>query len=265
MNIQTNTIQHYEVLIRMRDSDTGEINLPGKFIEIAEETGLINSIDHYVIKHSMKKLAELQESGDNAKLAINLSGAVVDNKLLLPLLRRTITEYKINPRSLIFEITETAAVSNFQQAKLLMAEIRKLGCQFSLDDFGVGFSSFNYLRELPVDIIKIDGIFIKDLDKNADDQLFVKALVDVAKGLGKKTIAEYVENKEILAILDKFGVDYAQGYYIGRPESQMRKGIDWQPDDKNQQRIPTESSRESSTTEDDLNEALRLFQPSDAN
>lgn len=110
-----------------------------------------------------------------------------------------------------------------------MTEIKKLGCQFSLDDFGVGFSSFNYLRELPADIIKIDGIFIKDLDKNADDQLFVKALVDVAKGLGKKTIAEYVENKDVLAILSSFGVDYAQGYYIGRPDSQMMKEADWKP------------------------------------
>jgi diguanylate cyclase (GGDEF)-like protein/PAS domain S-box-containing protein len=268
MNIQTKTIQHYEVLIRMRDGETGEISLPGKFIEIAEETGLINSIDHYVIQHSMKKLAALQSKGVTVKLAINLSGAVVDNKLLLPLLKRTINDYKINPGSLIFEITETAAVSNFQQAKLLMTEIRKLGCEFSLDDFGVGFSSFSYLRQLPVDIIKIDGIFIKDLDINADDQLFVKALVDVAKGLGKKTIAEYVENKEILAILDKFGVDYAQGYYIGRPDSQMREGIDWQPDKQYLQHkevVESPSATKPTPSEDDLSEALRLFQPSGTN
>lgn len=231
MDIKTNLIQHYEVLIRMRDNETGEISLPGKFIDIAEETGLINTIDHYVIQRSMMKLAALQKQGVTAKLSINLSGAVIDNKLLLPLLKRIINQYNVKPESLIFEITETAAVSNVQQAKLLMTEIKKLGCQFSLDDFGVGFSSFNYLRELPVDIIKIDGIFIKDLDKNADDQLFVKALVDVAKGLGKKTIAEYVENKEILAILDRFGVDYAQGFYIGRPESSIRDTIEWAPKD----------------------------------
>jgi diguanylate cyclase (GGDEF)-like protein/PAS domain S-box-containing protein len=268
MNIKTKTIQHYEVLIRMRDVETGQINLPGKFIEIAEETGLINSIDHYVIKHSMIKLAALQSKGVTAKLAINLSGAVVDNKLLLPLLRRTINQYKINPGSLIFEITETAAVSSFQQAKLLMTEIRKLGCEFSLDDFGVGFSSFNYLRQLPVDIIKIDGIFIKDLDKNADDQLFVKALVDVAKGLGKKTIAEYVENKEILAILDAFGVDYAQGYYIGRPDSKMRDGIDWQPDEQyiqHEEVVESPSTTKLTPSEDELSESLRSFQPSGPN
>lgn len=129
---------------------------------------------------------------------------------------------------MIFEVTETSAVSNLQQAKKLMESIKVLGCRFSLDDFGVGFSSFNYMRELPVDIIKIDGIFIKDLDKNADDQLFVKALVDVAKGLGKKTIAEYVETKEILVLLQKYGVDYAQGFYIGRPENDLLDGSDWE-------------------------------------
>lgn len=109
-----------------------------------------------------------------------------------------------------------------------MEAIKVLGCRFSLDDFGVGFASFNYMRELPVDIIKIDGIFIKDLDKNADDQLFVKALVDVAKGLGKKTIAEFVENKEIMTLLRKYGVDYAQGYYIGRPETELLDDTSWQ-------------------------------------
>ena len=230
MEIKTSTIKHYEVLIRMYDNETGEISLPGKFIDIAEETGLINTIDHYVIQRSMMKLAELQREGIKAKLAINLSGAVIDNKLLLPLLKRIIKQYDVRPESLIFELTETAAVSNIKQAQLFMTEIKKLGCYFSLDDFGVGFSSFNYLRELPVDSIKIDGVFIKNLDKNEQDQLFVKALVDVARGLGKKTIAEYVENKEILAKLDEIGVDYAQGFYIGRPDSKMREGIHWKPE-----------------------------------
>ncbi len=227
MDVQTSTIEHYEVLVRMRNDETGEISLPSKFIQVAEETGLIHSIDHYVLQHSMKKLASLEQQGIKAKLAINLSGAVVDDPVLIPMLKRFISKYKVNPQNLIFEITETAAVSNLQQAKVMMNEIRKLGCKFSLDDFGVGFASFNYMRELPVDIIKIDGIFIKDLDKNADDQLFVKALTDVAKGLGKKTIAEFVQNKETLNLLRKFGVDYAQGYYIGRPKNTLKDSIHW--------------------------------------
>ena len=229
MEIKSNTIQHYEVLIRMHDHETDEIRMPGKFIKIAEEIGLIHNIDHYVLKHGMMKLAEMQKKGIDVKLSINLSGSVVDDPVLLPMLKDFIKKYKVKPEGLIFEITETAAVSNLQQAKTMMSAIRALGCQFSLDDFGVGFTSFNYMRELPVDIIKIDGIFIKDLDKNADDQLFVKALVDIAKGLGKKTIAEFVENKEILTLLRTYGVDYAQGYYIGHPDSSLRDNDDWQP------------------------------------
>ena len=236
LDIQSNTIKHYEVLIRMRDESTGELRLPGKFIEIAEQVGLIHRIDHYVLQRSMMKLATLQKQGIPVKLSINLSGAVIDDPKMLPLIKQFIKKYKVQPEGLIFEVTETAAVSNLLQAKSLMTAIKALGCQFSLDDFGVGFASFNYMRELPVDIIKIDGIFIKDLDKNSDDQLFVKALVDVAKGLGKKIIAEFVENREILTLLRTYGVDYAQGYHIGRPASNIRKNIDWQTETKHKQK-----------------------------
>ena len=129
----------------------------------------------------------------------------------------------IDPASLVVEITETAAVANVQDAIQFMREIKALGCRFALDDFGSGFSSFAYLRQLPVDIVKIDGGFIQNLASSAEDQLFVKALTDVAKGLGKITVAEFVENAETLTLLEKFGVDYAQGYHIGRPAPQMRE------------------------------------------
>lgn len=217
LDIQSAIVKHYEVLIRMRNPETGDISLPGKFIEIAEKIGLINKIDRYVIHRAINKLAEIQKTGANVTFSINLSGAIADDPLLIPMLKRCITDSGVSPESLIFEITETAAVSNIQQAKKMMVAIKSLGCQFALDDFGVGFSSFNYMRELPVDIIKIDGVFIKDLDKNADDHLFVKALCDVAKGLGKKTTAEFVENAEILTLLKEFGVDHAQGFHIGKP------------------------------------------------
>lgn len=221
LNLSNHEIQHYEVLIRMRDPKTNEVTLPGKFIEIAEEVGLIQSIDHYVLHHSIKKLAELQKQGSKIKFAINLSGAVVDTPVLLPYLKKLIKRFDVDPTALIFEVTETVAVSNLYQAKLMMTAIKALGCRFSLDDFGVGFASFNYMRELPIDIIKIDGIFIKNLDINADDQLFVKALIDVAKGLGRKTIAEFVENETILNILQEYGVDFAQGFYIGKPQQNL--------------------------------------------
>jgi diguanylate cyclase (GGDEF)-like protein/PAS domain S-box-containing protein len=229
LNIATSKISHYEVLIRMKNPQTGEMRAPAKFIQVAEEVGLIQSIDQYVIKQGIAQLARLQKQGMNVKLAINLSGSVVDAPVLLPLLKKLFKSTDVDPSGLIFEVTETAAVSNFQQAKLMMTAVKALGCQFSLDDFGVGFASFNYMKQLPVDIIKIDGIFIKDLDNNAHDQLFVKALVDVAKGLGKKVVAEFVENQEVLKILDEYGVDYAQGYHIGKPEPHVLKETDWSP------------------------------------
>jgi diguanylate cyclase (GGDEF)-like protein/PAS domain S-box-containing protein len=232
LNIETNAIQHYEVLIRMRDRYSDEVRMPGKFIEIAEEVGLIQSIDHFVIRQAIRRLSELQKAGKQVKFAINLSGSVVDAPVLLPLLKKLIKKFEVDPAGLIFEVTETAAVSNLHQAKLMMTAIKALGCQFALDDFGVGFASFNYMRQLPIDVIKIDGIFIKDLDKNADDQLFVKALIDVAKGLGKRTIAEFVENKDILTLLRQYGVDYAQGYYIGRPEPSIAEDSAWTPSEQ---------------------------------
>lgn len=229
LELQSDKIEHYEVLLRMRDPLTGEMRLPGKFIQIAEQVGLIQQIDHYVIRHALKQLGALQKQQRNVSFAINLSGLVIDTSILLPLLESTIAEYEVDASAIIFEITETVAVSNLQQAKEMMHSIKALGCRFSLDDFGVGFSSFNYMRELPVDIIKIDGIFIKNLDKNADDQLFVKALVDVAKGLNRKTTAEFVENAEILQLLRGYGVDFAQGYYIGRPLPELLEAMVWNP------------------------------------
>ena len=234
LELQSDKIEHYEVLIRMRDPQTGEMRLPGKFIQIAEQVGLIQQIDHYVIRHALKQLGALQKLGRKVTFAINLSGLVIDTSILLPLLEDAITDYAVDPKGIIFEITETVAVSNLQQAKAMMHAIKALGCQFSLDDFGVGFSSFNYMRELPVDIIKIDGIFIKNLDKNADDQLFVKALVDVAKGLNRKTTAEFVENTDILALLRGYEVDFAQGYYIGRPQPDLLDTVVWTNSSLNQ-------------------------------
>lgn len=217
MNIRKRTVSHYEMLIRMQDAD-GTIHPPHTFIQVAEDTGLINSIDHLVLQHGIYKQAELDASGLETSLSINLSGHAIDDKILFPLFKRLLDESNVNPNHLIFELTETAAVADIIQAKQLMVQLNQLGCRFSLDDFGTGFASFRYMRDLPVDIVKIDGSFITNLAENLDDQLFVKALVDVARGMGKKTIAEFVENAETLALLHAFGVDYAQGYYIGKPQ-----------------------------------------------
>ncbi|MDF1588273.1 MAG: EAL domain-containing protein [Gammaproteobacteria bacterium] len=218
MDIRTRTVSHYEVLIRMQDDD-GTIHYPDSFIEIAEQTGLIHAIDHYVLQQGIEKQAQLDRQETDISLSINLSGHAADDPLLVPLLKRLLKESHANPEHLIFELTETAAVADMRHAKQMMTQLKTLGCRFSLDDFGTGFASFRYMRELPVDIVKIDGSFISNLHHNPDDQLFVKALVDVARGMGKKTIAEFVENAEILALLHTFGVDYAQGYFVGKPKA----------------------------------------------
>lgn len=223
MQIQNQKVSHYEVLLRMQDED-GQVHAPGMFIEIAEQTGLIHRIDHYVLEKGIAKLAELEQQGKNITLSLNLSAHAMLDAELIPLLKRLLQQYRASPGYLLFELTETAAVADINQARQLMREMRDLGCRFSIDDFGSGFASFRYLRELPVDVVKIDGMFITHITENNDDKLFVEALVTVAKGMGKNTVAEFVENAETLAVLAELGVDYAQGYYIGKPQPTLLDG-----------------------------------------
>jgi len=216
MKINNHRISHYEVLLRMQDGEGG-VFPPGPFIEVAEQTGLIHAIDHWVIKKAIEHHIEFNNEGRGINLSINLSGRVINDDDLLPLLKSHLSQDSVIPNNIIFELTETSAVADLASAELLMNEVRALGCHFALDDFGVGFSSFAYLKQLPVDYVKIDGSFIRQLADNHDDQLFVKALTDVAKGMGKKTIAEFVEDGVTLKMLDEYGVDFAQGYFVGKP------------------------------------------------
>lgn len=220
MSITEESVSHYEALIRMLKRD-GSVATPGEFIGVAETTGLIRSIDHVVMRKAVAKLGELKQHDNRIKLSINLSGRSFEDPSFVNTLKQELERHQVDPATLIFEITETAAVADFQAARALMQSVRELGCTFSLDDFGVGFSSFHYVKELPVDCVKIDGSFIRNLVQNQDDQVFVKALVETAKGFGKKTVAEFVENAEILALLRKYGVDYAQGYHIGKPAAEI--------------------------------------------
>ena len=188
---------------------------------MAEQSGLIHRIDHYVLEKGIAKLAELEQQEQTITLSLNLSAHAMLDAELIPLLKRLLKHYRASPEHLLFELTETAAVADINQARQLMREMRDLGCRFSIDDFGSGFASFRYLRELPVDVVKIDGMFITHITENNDDKLFVEALVSVAKGMGKSTVAEFVESAEILAVLAELGVDYAQGYYIGKPQDRL--------------------------------------------
>jgi EAL domain-containing protein (putative c-di-GMP-specific phosphodiesterase class I) len=150
-------------------------------------------------------------------LSVNLSGASITDASLLELVESEITSVGIDPRALIFEVTETAAIVNIEKARRFAERLAELGCAFALDDFGAGFGSFYYLKHLPFDYLKIDGDFIRQLTATKADQLTVKAIVQIAHGLGKRTVAEFVGDEPTLRMLGRFGVDFAQGYYTGRP------------------------------------------------
>lgn len=215
-DIRARRITRYETLVRMHDNH-GQLVFPDHFVPVAEQSGQIHEIDRWVIHQAIRRVRRTP----GLSLSVNLSGRVLDDPLLLKWFRAELQRSAIDPANLVVEITETAAVANIQDAIKFMREIKDLGCRFALDDFGSGFSSFAYLRQLPVDIVKIDGAFIQNLADSAEDQLFVKALTDVARGLGKTTIAEFVENAATLELLESFGVDFAQGYHIGRPGPDM--------------------------------------------
>ncbi len=220
LDIHRQTVSHYEALIRMRGDDGGLV-APAEFIEVAEKSGLINDIDHFVVRTVIKRWAELMSEGKACKVAINLSGLSMNDESLLAMLQDLFFEYPDLPPQIIFEITETAAVSDFSVARSFIDTVRAMGCAFSLDDFGVGFSSFYYLKHLPVDYVKIDGSFIRTLADSTDDQIFVRALTEVARGFGKRTVAEFVGDERSLVLLRSYGVDYAQGYHIGKPGDEI--------------------------------------------
>jgi EAL domain-containing protein (putative c-di-GMP-specific phosphodiesterase class I) len=215
MKIKSKQISHHEVLLRLVQED-GEIIAPGAFIAEAEQSSLINTIDYYVLKQAMLYLSETTDP--HSKIAINLSGKTLGDENLVAYIKELIETFAIAPARIIFEVTETTAVADIFIASTIMTELTAIGCQFALDDFGIGFSSFYYLKKLPVEYIKIDGAFIRHLAENQDDQLFVQAISAVISGLGKKTVAEFVEDRTALDLLEKYGIDYAQGYYIGRPQ-----------------------------------------------
>lgn len=213
LDVGTRTISSYEALLRMIDKD-GAMIPPATFLYVAERFDQIHAIDDWVIEHAIALLPRLDA---NQSLEINLSGRSVGNEKLGPRINDIITTIGADPTRLIFEITETAAIDNIHRAREFANELTALGCHFALDDFGAGFGSFYYLKHLPFDYLKIDGEFIRNFTNNRTDQLIVQACVQLARGLKKRTIAEFVEDREILRLVETLGVDQAQGYEIGRP------------------------------------------------
>ena len=213
-------IKHYEVLCRMLD-DEGNIVMPAHFIETAEDFGLIHRIDEFICRKALKFMKAQHAAGRDLSLAINLSGITFDDEETMARIRALVQHARLPEGRVIFEITETAALKDIGRAQRAIRELKKIGCKLALDDFGVGYSSFNYVRHLDIDYVKIDGSFIKQIHQNVEDQVFVKALNDVAKGMNIQTIAEMVEDQDVEDHIREIGIDYGQGYHFGRPAPEL--------------------------------------------
>ena len=222
--LQGGTDAHYEILVRLEED--GQIIPPGAFLPAAERYGLMPRIDQWVVNNTLSWLSDrLRQSGRiDGVYAINLSGASLSDERFRQALRHTLQQLRLPPGVLCFEITETAAVANLSKVVLFIEEVKALGCLFSLDDFGSGLSSFAYLKNLPVDFLKIDGSFVKDIADDPMDLAMVQAINAIGHVMGLKTIAEYVASEAVLDKLREIGVDYGQGYHLGPPRPLAEQG-----------------------------------------
>ncbi len=222
-------VSHYEALLRLADEPDGSLVAPGQFLPAAERYGLIREIDRMVLTRVAALLGGADPGEPRrapaASIAMNVSALSVSDGDTLTHLRRLLAGEGIDPSRLVIEITETAAISDMARARAFCAGVRALGCAIALDDFGAGFGSFQYLKHLPFDYLKIDGDFIHALPRSHTDQLVVKALVGVVQGLGRETIAEFVGDAQTLGMLREFGVDYAQGFVVGRPRPALPRSL----------------------------------------
>ena len=210
-------VDSFELLLRMVEVD-GTLIPPGDFIPAAEYLGLMSELDRWVVHKAVSMLAEEREAGRSTRFSVNLSGSAFTDPDLPDIIRQLLSEAHVPPSRLTFEITETTAISDIATARRFVDALRTIGCRFAIDDFGSGTASFLYLKHLQIDYLKIDGSIITKLQGPSSDAYFVKAIVDMCKGLGIETVAEYIENERLLDIVRESGVDFAQGFYLGRPE-----------------------------------------------
>jgi diguanylate cyclase (GGDEF)-like protein/PAS domain S-box-containing protein len=216
MSLGADPVPRSELLLRMM-GEGGDVIPPASFLYIAERFDLIQEIDRWVVSHAIELLSEEQAAGREVVLCVNLSAKSVVDPALPAHIAGELRAHGADGRGLCFEVTETAAVVNIDRARHFASLVAEMGCEFALDDFGAGFASFYYLKHLAFDLLKIDGEFVTDLATSRTNQLVVKAVVDIARGLGKRTIAEFVEDAETLELLRGMGVDYAQGFYVAKP------------------------------------------------
>jgi EAL domain-containing protein (putative c-di-GMP-specific phosphodiesterase class I) len=230
MHIGERRVSHHEALVRLADEAGGQLVAPGRFLPAAERYGLIRELDRMVLEEVLALLAAHTDAPDDElapdaaaaagrmRIAVNVSALSVTDPTMLAFVERRLQWHGVDPAALIIEVTETAAISDMEDARIFCAGVLQLGCGLALDDFGAGFGSFQYLKHLPFSQLKIDGDFIRRLPVSRTDQLLVKALAGVVRGMGAETIAEFVGDETTLEMLDSYGVDYAQGFAIGRPQ-----------------------------------------------
>ena len=215
-NLASGGIERYELLLRMT-SEEGELLPAASFIEAAERSGMVQELDRWVVARALELLAERERQGRPLSLHVNLSGASLTDVSVLEFIERRLDEEGADPSHCTFEITETANVYDYESAAGFADRLCDVGCQVAIDDYGAGFGPFHYLKRIPFDLIKIDGAFVRDMPRSDADQLTVQAIVQIARGLGKATIAEFVQDDVTAQMLREYGVDMAQGFHLGRP------------------------------------------------
>ena len=211
--------RHVEILLRLKD-ERGLLVPPSSFLPAAERFGLMKQVDRWVVRRTFRTLVEHQAATGAVPITccgINLSGATVGDGEFLAFLKEAFTEFGVDPRIICFEITETVAVISLKTARAFIHDLKALGCTFALDDFGSGMSSFSYLKELPVDYLKIDGAFVRNLLTERPDRAMVEMISHVGHIMGKRIVAEFVETAETAEALRDIGVDFVQGYGIAVP------------------------------------------------
>jgi EAL domain-containing protein (putative c-di-GMP-specific phosphodiesterase class I) len=225
VSLKDGRVSRYEALLRLADEPAGALVAPGRFLPAAERSGLIRDIDRMVLGKVAALLGDRRSSRASARrevsIAMNVSALSVTDGEMLTDIEHQLSISGADPSRLVIEVTETASISDMERARAFCAGVHALGAAIALDDFGAGFGSFQYLKHLPFRYLKIDGDFIRGLPRSANDQLVVKALVGVVRGMGRRTIAEFVGDQPTMSLLRSYGVDYAQGFAVGRPRPLM--------------------------------------------
>ena len=216
LSLAHDTCPRHELLLRMIGDD-GELIPPATFLYVAERFDLVQEIDRWVLREGIRLLAEQRAAGCEVAIEVNMSAKSITEPGLPEMIAAELERHGIDGRGLCIEVTETAAIVNVDRAREFANRLRELGCEFALDDFGAGFASFYYLKHMRFDYVKIDGEFIRGLGDDRTNQLLVQSVVQIARGLGKRTVAEFVEDGPTLELLRGYGVDYAQGFHIARP------------------------------------------------